>query len=64
MNSIVHHKRNLLKEIPYFEARARASALPAVVQDYLLASVHHLGHAMLPHHGFGSQWGIWLPAAC
>jgi hypothetical protein len=42
VNRIIHYKRSLLKEVPFFEARARASASLAVVQDYLMASVHHL----------------------
>jgi hypothetical protein len=42
VNAIMHHKRHVLKDIPFFEARARASASLAVVQDYLLASVQHL----------------------
>eukprot|EP00775_Hariotina_reticulata_P010290 gene10290-10449_t len=42
VNAIMYHKRNVLKEIPFFETRARASASLAVVQDYLLASVQHL----------------------
>lgn len=42
VNRIMHYKKFLLKEVPYFEARAKASASLAVVQDYLLASIHHL----------------------
>lgn len=35
-------KRKVLQEVPYLEQRGRTSAGLAVVQDYLLASVHHL----------------------
>lgn len=45
VNRIIHYKRSLFKEVPFFEARARASASLAVVQDYLLASVAHLQEA-------------------
>jgi hypothetical protein len=45
VNRIIHYKRSLLKEVPFFEARARASASLAVVQDYLMASVAHLQDA-------------------
>jgi hypothetical protein len=45
VNRILLYKRSLLKEVPFFEARARASASLAVVQDYLLASIHHLQDA-------------------
>ena len=42
VNSIIHFKRKVLQEVPLLEARGRASAGLAVVQDYLLASVQHL----------------------
>jgi hypothetical protein len=45
VSGIVAHKRAVLAEVPHFEARARASAGLAVVQDYLLASVQYLSGA-------------------
>lgn len=50
VNSVMHHKRALLKQVPFFEERARASAALGVVQDYLLASCQCLQHL----HGGGT----------